>query len=207
MYVGKIIAWLFIAYMVYKPIGLVHLWIVSMTPPMSVIALVFCTIAYWTIAVAAWFARPVAIPYIYKKIRDWKANQLARKEYNLTQKALLAEQEKQKELDLLNAPLTMVKPVHTFLKVNEIAYAAVMAKLTQEKKGDSSGELVITDHRLIFSGEPKSFVLSLNSLISVTKYANGLRVSDGKVTYTLLFKDPAAVKSFGITLEKARRGQ
>lgn len=237
MYIGKTLTWFFIAYMVYKPIGIIHLWVVSMTPPMSVIALVFSTIAYWTIAIVSWLSMPVVLPYIYRILREKKAKQLALREKDAIRKMELVAQARQEEQKILDAPLIPITPAQTLLKSKETAYAAALADLHQEKtvgytagsrgtsiriakglsfkiKGTrqqaikglvtiSSGELVVTNERLIFSGTPKSFVLSLNSLISVTLYQDGLTVSDGKATHTLIFQNAKELKMFGITLNKA----
>ncbi len=67
----------------------------------------------------------------------------------------------------------------------------------------ASGELVVTDQRVIFAGDHKSFVLALDSLVSITAYTDGFRLSDGRATYTVLVYEPYQHSVFRITLQKA----
>lgn len=43
----------------------------------------------------------------------------------------------------------------------------------------AAGELVVTDERVIFAGDHKSFALALDTLVNVSAYTNGFTLSDG----------------------------
>jgi hypothetical protein len=47
----------------------------------------------------------------------------------------------------------------------------------------ASGELVITDKRLIFAGDKKSFTMSIPNIVSTTNYVDGFSFSDGSKTH------------------------
>ena len=66
----------------------------------------------------------------------------------------------------------------------------------------SNGELVITDQRLIFAGDLKSFSMPIPTIINVTEYSNGVGISDEKKTYTLIAQDKTKVSAFQIKLDK-----
>ena len=70
----------------------------------------------------------------------------------------------------------------------------------------ASGELVITDKRLVFSGDRKSFAIQLDDLLNTTSYTDGFGFSDGKTTYTLITTDDRDRMHFGIALNKVLRG-
>jgi hypothetical protein len=69
----------------------------------------------------------------------------------------------------------------------------------------SSGELVITDKRVIFAGDKKSFAIPLGDLINTTNYNDGFGFSDSKTTYTLTTDDDKARMLFSIALNKILR--
>lgn len=73
------------------------------------------------------------------------------------------------------------------------------------KKGllaTATGELVITNSRLIFAGDKKSFVVQLNNLLNYTNYENGLCFNEADCSYTLLTTSTHAKTVFQITLDK-----
>ncbi len=49
----------------------------------------------------------------------------------------------------------------------------------------ATGELVVTDQRILFASARKSFAVPFQSLISFAKYDNGCSLSDGRSTYVL----------------------
>ena len=69
----------------------------------------------------------------------------------------------------------------------------------------ASGELVITDKRVIFAGDRKSFVVALGDLVNTTDYADGFGFSDGKATYTVITESESERIAFGITMGKLLR--
>jgi|SRR5882724_3214284 len=70
----------------------------------------------------------------------------------------------------------------------------------------ASGELVITDKRVIFSGDRKSFAIPLNDLLNTTNYSDGFGFSNSKTTYTLITSNDRDRVLFGIALNKVIRG-
>lgn len=69
----------------------------------------------------------------------------------------------------------------------------------------SSGELVVTDQRIIFSGDRKSFSIPLENLLNSTNYADGFGFSDSKSTYTLRTANDKERLQFAIALQKVIR--
>ena len=69
----------------------------------------------------------------------------------------------------------------------------------------ASGELVITDKRVIFAGDRKSFAISLSDLLSATNYTDGFGFGDGKTTYTLITTDARSRMLFEVALHKVLR--
>jgi hypothetical protein len=72
-------------------------------------------------------------------------------------------------------------------------------------KGDvqvASGELVVTDKRVIFAGDRKSFAVSLTNLVNIEQYKNGFRFGDSHATHTLIAPDWFHREVFRATLVK-----
>jgi len=69
----------------------------------------------------------------------------------------------------------------------------------------SSGELVITDRRVIFAGDAKSFAINNDKLISTTNYTDGFGFSDSDKTYTLITESEKDRVKFAIALHKVLR--
>ena len=70
----------------------------------------------------------------------------------------------------------------------------------------ASGELVITDKRVLFAGDKKSFDISRDNILNVTHYNDGFAFHDSKKTYTLLTENDRDRAAFGIAVEKILRG-
>lgn len=70
----------------------------------------------------------------------------------------------------------------------------------------ATGELVATDQRVIFAGDFKSFSIPLRDLVSVTPYADGFGLSNGRSTYTVITSDDRERMLFGAVLERLLRG-
>ena len=141
--------------------------------------------------------------------------------------------------ELLNKPLTEIRPSQALVKAGEKAYAAARGSLQESKtvgysagtsgvsvrvaKGVTlrasgtrgkavkglvniaSGELVITDKRVVFAGDRKSFVIALEDLVNTTNYSDGFGFSDGKSTYTITTENDRERLIFGATMEKVLR--
>jgi hypothetical protein len=70
----------------------------------------------------------------------------------------------------------------------------------------AAGELVITDKRVIFSGDQKSFAIPLDDLLGTTNYSDGFGFSDSKATYTLITSNDRDRLLFAVALNKVVRG-
>lgn len=70
----------------------------------------------------------------------------------------------------------------------------------------ASGELVITDKRVIFAGDQKSFAIPLEDLLGATNYTDGFGFSDRRTTYTLVTSNDRERMLFGAALNKVVRG-
>lgn len=66
----------------------------------------------------------------------------------------------------------------------------------------ASGELVITDKRVVFAGDKKSFTIQLGDLINTTNYKDGFGFSNEKATYTMITGDGPGRIFFAATLDK-----
>lgn len=69
----------------------------------------------------------------------------------------------------------------------------------------ASGELVVTDKRVVFAGDKKSFVIPLADLINTTNYIDGFGFSNEKATYTLVTSGGSERILFASTLDKLLR--
>ena len=84
--------------------------------------------------------------------------------------------------------------------------SGMRGKAVKEMVCVASGELVVTDCRIIFAGDRKSFTIPLDEVLSTTNYNDGFGISDSKVTYTLTTADESAKLKFSIALQKVLRG-
>jgi hypothetical protein len=66
----------------------------------------------------------------------------------------------------------------------------------------SSGEVVITDQRVIFAGDTKSFTIPLAKLINVTNYADGVAFHEEHKSFLLVGADQSECDAFAITVQK-----
>jgi hypothetical protein len=66
----------------------------------------------------------------------------------------------------------------------------------------SSGEVVISDQRVIFAGDAKSFTIPLAKLINVTNYADGIAFHEEHKSFLLVGTDQFECDAFAITVQK-----
>lgn len=71
----------------------------------------------------------------------------------------------------------------------------------------ATGELVITNERVIFAGDMKSFAIPLDSLLNTTNFSDGIGFSDNKTTYTLSIDDNKARMLFAAIVDKVLRSE
>jgi hypothetical protein len=66
----------------------------------------------------------------------------------------------------------------------------------------ASGELVITNQRVVFAGDHKSFAIALPHLINVTNYSDGIGFHDEHKSYVLVHGEGLDIDAFAITVQK-----
>lgn len=71
----------------------------------------------------------------------------------------------------------------------------------------AAGELVITDQRIIFAGDRKSFAVANEDLLNTTNYADGFSFTDGKTTYTISTRSGKAHTTFAMVLHRILRNK
>jgi hypothetical protein len=133
---------------------------------------------------------------------------------------------------LMAQPLTKINPARATLRQGEYAYGAIEGGLqpivdagTKVPGGRGSkkivfrtgttpdgavskvtvlatGELVITDQRVIFTGDTKSFAIALDQLMVVTRYSDGFGFDDGKSSYEVVTPETAGRTAFAQALYK-----
>jgi hypothetical protein len=69
----------------------------------------------------------------------------------------------------------------------------------------ASGELVVTDKRVVFAGDKKSFAIPLGDLLNTTNYKDGFGFSNDKATYTLTTDNDRQRMLFAVALNKVLR--
>lgn len=66
----------------------------------------------------------------------------------------------------------------------------------------ASGELVVTNQRIIFAGDQKSFAIALDNLINSSNYTDGFSFNDSKSSYTVKMPNGRARVEFEVALYK-----
>lgn len=69
----------------------------------------------------------------------------------------------------------------------------------------ANGELVITDKRVIFAGDRKSFAIANDDLLNTTNYSDGFGFTDGNKTYTLTTAKGSDHTMFAVAVHKVLR--
>jgi len=76
-------------------------------------------------------------------------------------------------------------------------------------KGDiavASGELVVTDQRVIFAGDRKSFVIPMAKLVNVTNYSDGFAFHEDKSNHVVEVQNDTDRTKFSVALQKVIHG-
>jgi hypothetical protein len=219
MSIGRLSAWAFTAFLALVPLNWIRIWIAGENPKDSTITqFLIGTLICWGIAAAlAYFLIVSARGIKLRKQREEKALQ------TLLEAPLTAIQPRKA---LVKAGETAYAAVAAELQeVQTVGYSAgtsgvsvrVAKGVTLRTAGTrgkavkgmvsvASGELVISDKRIIFAGDRKSFAISLEDILSTTNYTDGFGFSDNKTTYTLTTTDEPARLRFSVALEKILRG-
>jgi hypothetical protein len=201
MNAGRTAAWTLVGILVIAPLAVGAAWFAGATPRTLTAPAVAWGCAIGWIA-GGLIARSLLAGAAVQKRQEQQQAQLHREA--LAMEVLMAQ------------PLVKVTPARATLRLGEYAYGATDAGLQpiQEAANKApggrgskkiafrtgatpdgalpkttviaTGELVITDQRVIFTSEAKSFAIALDQLMAVTKYDDGFAFEDGKSSYEVL---------------------
>ncbi|KRC20859.1 hypothetical protein [Acidovorax sp. Root217] len=217
MGVGRFFSWVIVVILALVPVNWLRLWLQGEIPPsatllQAVIGVALC----WGIAGALGFFLVVSARGIrIRKAREQQA--LVRlQEQPLT--PMVPRQALVRPGEVAYAAVEAgLREVHTVGYETETAgtshpqlfgvgtnhHSNATSMAVNEALIVATGELVVTDERVIFAGDHKSFVLALNALVNISAYTNGFTLSDGRATHTVVIADPYQHTVFRITLQKA----
>lgn len=219
MSIWRFLSWAFVALMGFVPLNWIRLWVAGDIPKDATITQFFVgTLICWGIAGALGYFLVVSARGI--KIRKAKEEQELQQllaapltEIRPSQALVKAGE---KAYGAVKASLQEVKTVGysagtTGMSVRVAKGVTLRTSGTRGKavKGMVSvatGELVITDKRVIFSGDQKFFAIPLDDLLGTTNYSDGFGFSDSKTTYTLITNDERGRLLFAVALNKVVRG-
>lgn len=218
MSIGRILSWAFVALMGFVPFNWIRLWAAGDTPKEATLTqFLVGTLVCWGIAGALGYFLVVSARGI--KIRKAKEEQELQQllaapltEIRPSQALVKADE---KAYGAVMASLQETKTVGysagtTGMSVRVAKGLTLRSSGTRGKaiKGMvavASGELVITDKRVIFAGDRKSFAIPLADLLNTTNYNDGFGFSDSKATYTLTTSNDRERMLFGVALNKVLR--
>lgn len=215
MSLGRIIGWALVASLICVPLNWVRLWIQNeLSKNASTSDFLIGTIVCW--ALAAGIA--------YFLTRRHRALKLHGEQEEDFRRRLLAQ-----PLEEIRPNTAIINPgekayaavLANLMEVQTVGYSANtsgvslrLAKGVTFRTGGmrgraakglvnaASGELVITESRVLFSGDRKSFDIPLIKLLNATHYSDGFRFSDAKKTYMLTTENNADRLEFAVVLEK-----
>jgi len=218
MTVGQVLAWCVSAIVFLIPLNWLRLWLVGELPQSSTLyQSLIGTVVLWG------FAAGLAYFGIW-----WGKRQKARKaKADQELQELIAQplQEIQTTSALLKPGEKAYAAIQGTLKETKtVGYSAGTAGMSvrvakgvtvrtggikgQAVKGSvsvASGELVITNQRVIFAGDRKSFAIANGNLLNTTNYSDGFGFTDGKTTHTVVTGSGKAHTIFAVVLHKVLR--
>jgi hypothetical protein len=219
MSIGRMLSWAVAVIAILIPFNWIRLWVIGDIPKSSTLTqFVSGTLILWAFGCGLAYFLIVSARGI--KIRKAKDDQTMREllAQPLTEirpaQALLKSGEK--AYGAVMASLQEVKTVGfsagtTGMSVRVAKGLTIRSSGTRGRavKGVvnvASGELVITDKRVIFAGDRKSFSILLEDLLNVTNYTDGFGFNDNRSSYTLITNNERDRAVFAITLEKVLHG-
>jgi hypothetical protein len=96
---------------------------------------------------------------------------------------------------------------HIFTDDITLQASGTRGKFVKDVIKVASGELVITDRRVLFAGDKKSFAIMLDDLLNRTSYADGFSFHDNESAYTLITDNDRERVKFQVAMEKLFRGR
>jgi hypothetical protein len=214
---GRNPAWILVGILIAGPAIVLMAWVAGALPRSPAPGALLAAAAGCCIA-GIWLARVLLTGAAVRKSEQAQQDQLQREA--LAMEVLMAQ------------PLVQVKPARATLRLGEYAYGALQAgmqpiqdaaiqapggrgsKKIAFRSGETpdgsipkstliaTGELVISDQRVIFTSDAKTLAIALDQLMSVTKYSDGFAFEDGKSRYELLTAPGDARTAFAQALYK-----
>lgn len=208
MTASRIASWLLAGILFVVPLYWLGRWGVGSLPP---------SISTASVIAGIWVSWGIGGGLVYWLITD--SMRRLRKQEDVDEQAMKI---------LLAQPLVRVEPKRATLRLGEYAYGALEGKLqkiqpagakesgrltktrtvnlpdrTIEKTIDvAAGELVITDQRVMFTGDHESFFIALENLATVTNYRDGFAFEDAKSSYTIVTGAGTDRATFALSLHK-----
>lgn len=215
MSLGQVFGWVLIAFFALPPIG----WVVqsltnSLPPGNSPGAALLSAVISWGIAAGIW--------YLLKRARLSSAlrrqrEQLAVQEMlaaPLTEikprqvllkgdeKAYAAVQASLQEMKTLGFKAGTTGVSIRVARGVTLRSAGTRGQAVKGMVAVASGELALTDRRIVFAGDLKSFAINLDDLISITPYDDGFGFGDSRSTHTVRMSPGKEHLLFKIALDK-----
>lgn len=220
MSLGRIIGWVLAAFLAFVPLNWIRLWIIGDIPKSATLTeFLVGTLICWALAAGIGY-------FLVMSARGLKR----RKE----REAVALQQMLAEPLTEIRPSKAIIKPgekayaavLANLMEVQTVGYSAgtagvsfriakgvtvrtggIRGKAEKEMVKAASGELVITESRVLFSGDRKSFDIPLAKLLNATNYSDGFGFSDNKKTYTLTTENDADRLKFAVALEKVLHPQ
>lgn len=218
MIIGRLSAWAFVAIMGFVPINWIRLWAIGNTAKDSTLMqFLIGTLICWGIAGALGYflltsARGIKMRKAKEAVEFQQLLAAPLTEIRPSQALVKADE---KAYGCVMANLQEAKTVGysagtTGMSVRvakgvTLRTSGTRGKVVKDMVCVASGELVITDKRIVFAGDRKSFVIPLGDLINTIDYNDGFGFSDSKTTFTLTTNDDKARMLFSIALNKVLR--
>ncbi|HEU0189620.1 MAG TPA: hypothetical protein VFQ97_06435 [Gallionella sp.] len=217
--IGRLLSWIIVVIFFLIPVNWFRLWFVGDIPKSSTLGeLLIGTLICWGVSAGLGYFLIVSARGIkLRKAKDEQAMQelLAQPLTEIKPKqALLKSGEK--AYGSIFASLQEVQTVGysggtsgvslRVVKGLTVRTGGIRAHAVKDAVIVASGELVITDRRVLFAGDRKSFDIPLESILNVNNYSDGFCFHDSKKTYTLITDNDRDRMVFAIALNKVIRG-
>ena len=194
MSAGRIISWVLVGIFFLFPVNWIRLWITGAVPRDATLGeFIFATSVLWGISAALGLFLIVSAKSIrLEKAKDAKyLQEFAERPLSEIKPSQALLKSSEKAYGAIYATLKEIQTVG-FSAGTTGASVRVAKGLTFRTSGTrghavkglvtvASGELVVTDQRIIFAGDNKSFTIPLERLLNVTTYTDGFGFHDSKL--------------------------
>lgn len=212
---GRIILWAIVAFFCFLPLNWIRLWVEDDIPKDA-------TLTQFIIGTIVCLG--IASGLAYFLVIKAKSIKMVKEKEDLAMKELLEAplEEIRPSTALMKAGEKAYGAIEaTLQEVKTVGYSAatkgmsvrvakgltlrtggMRGKAVKGMVGVSKGELVITNQRVIFVGDHKSFAIKLDDLLNTTNFIDGFGFNDQKTNYTLITNDEKARVHFQIAMAK-----